>query len=158
RAGQPGRDPAPGRGIHAPVRPASRRAGLRRDRPQPGLSNPGGQSRTRRRPARDDAAQARLAVHFPVGRALMPRMTNGIGTWFCPAHFAPGWGWDDAVECAMFLYFPVWPLRVVHLREIHGGSFAPDKYQAFPLRWSDQLVRHVLIRRWLVGFVGLGVL
>jgi hypothetical protein len=85
-------------------------------------------------------------------------MTNGIGTWFCTAHFDPGWGWDDAVECAMFLYFPVWPLRVVHLREIPGGSFAPDKYQAFPLRWSDQFVRHVFIRRWLVGFVGLGAL
>jgi hypothetical protein len=85
-------------------------------------------------------------------------MTNGIGTWFCTAHFDPGWGWDDAVECAMFLYFPVWPLRVVHLRDIPGGSFAPDKYQELPLRWSDQLLRHVLIRRWLVGFVGLGVL
>jgi hypothetical protein len=38
----------------------------------------------------------------------MPRMTNGVGTWFCKAHIDAGWGWDDAVECAMFLYFPVW--------------------------------------------------
>jgi len=87
----------------------------------------------------------------------MPRMTNGIGTWFCKAHFDPGWGWDDAVECAMFLYFPVWPLRVVHLREFPGGSFATDKYEAIPLRWSDQLVRHVLFRRWLVGLIVLGL-
>jgi hypothetical protein len=85
-------------------------------------------------------------------------MSNGIGIWFCKAHFDPGWGWDDAVECAMFVYFPVWPLRVVHLREVHGGSFAPGKYQAIPLRWSDQLVRRVFLRRWLAGSIGLGVL
>ncbi len=87
----------------------------------------------------------------------MPRMSNGIGTWFCPAHFDPGWGWDDAAECAMFVFFPVWPLRVVHLRQIPGGSFAPDRYQAIPLRWSDDLVRHVMLRRWAAGSVVAGV-
>jgi hypothetical protein len=84
-------------------------------------------------------------------------MTNGIGTWFCKAHFDAGWGWDDAVECAMFVYFPVWPLRVVHMQEAARGSFAPEKYQAIPLHWSNQLVRHVFFRRWLTGLVGLGM-
>jgi hypothetical protein len=84
-------------------------------------------------------------------------MTNGIGTWFCKAGFDAGWGWDDAVECAMFLYFPVWPHRLVHFREKPGGSFAPDTYEAIPLRYSENVVRHVLIRRWLTGCVGLGV-
>jgi hypothetical protein len=88
----------------------------------------------------------------------MPKMTNGIGTWFCKAHHDAGWGWDDAVECSMFVYFPVWPLRVVHLREVPGGSFAPGKYDALPLRWSDRLVRQVFLRRWLAGLIGLGVL
>lgn len=88
----------------------------------------------------------------------MPRMSNGIGTWFCRAGFDAGWGWDDAVECAMFVYFPVWAHRVVHLKHIPGGSFAPDKYDAFPLRWSDDLVRHVLLRRWFGGLIGLGIL
>jgi len=87
----------------------------------------------------------------------MPRMTNGIGTWFCTAHFDGGWGWDDAVECAMFLYFPVWPLRVIHLQQIPSGSFGPEKFQAIPLRWSDRLVWRVFLRRWLAGSVGLGV-
>ena len=87
----------------------------------------------------------------------MPRMTNGIGTWFCKAGFDAGWGWDDAVECAMFLFFPVWPHRLVHFRETPGGSFAPDTYEAIPLRYSEIIVRHVLIRRWLTGCVGLGV-
>jgi hypothetical protein len=86
----------------------------------------------------------------------MPRMTNGIGTWFCKAHFDAGWGWDDAVECAMFLHFPVWAHRALHLREDPGGSFQPGTYQAIPLRLSDRLVRHVLVRRWLAGAVGLG--
>ena len=87
----------------------------------------------------------------------MPRMTNGVGTWFCKAHFDAGWGWDDAVECAMFLYFPVWPLRTLHVRELRAGSFAPEEYQAIPLRWSNQLVRFVFLRRWLAGLVGLGL-
>lgn len=87
----------------------------------------------------------------------MPRMTNGIGTWFCKAHFDAGWGWDDAVECAMFLYFPLWAYRVVHIKDIPGGSFAPDKYQAIPLRWSDDAVQHVFLRRWLAGIAVLGV-
>jgi hypothetical protein len=84
-------------------------------------------------------------------------MTNGIGTWFCKAHFDAGWGWDDAVECAMFVYFPVWPYRVVHVKIVPGGSFSPDNYQAIPLRWSDRLVRHILLRRWSAGSAGLGV-
>jgi hypothetical protein len=87
----------------------------------------------------------------------MPRMTNGVGTWFCKAHFDAGWGWDDAVECAMFLYFPVWPLRTLHVRELRAGSFAPEEYQAIPLRWSNQLVCFVFLRRWLAGLVGLGL-
>jgi hypothetical protein len=84
-------------------------------------------------------------------------MSNGIGTWFCKAGFDAGWGWDDAVECAMFLFFPVWAHRVVHLREQAGGSFAPDTYQAIPLRYSDSLVRHVIVRRWLTASIGWGV-
>jgi hypothetical protein len=84
-------------------------------------------------------------------------MTNGVGTWFCKAHFDAGWGWDDAVECAMFLYFPVWPLRTLHVRELRAGSFAPEEYQAIPLRWSNQLVRFVFLRRWFAGVVGLGL-
>lgn len=88
----------------------------------------------------------------------MPRMTNGIGTWVCTAHFDPGWGWDDAVECAMFIYVPVWPLRVIHLQIIPGGSFTPDSYQSIPLRWSENLVRHVFLRSWLAGCIGLGIL
>jgi hypothetical protein len=84
-------------------------------------------------------------------------MTNGIGTWFCKAHFDAGWGWDDAIECAMFVFFPVWPHRAVHLREEPGGSFQPGTYQAIPLRYSERLVRHVLVRRWLAGAVGLGL-
>ncbi len=87
----------------------------------------------------------------------MPRMTNGVGTWFCKAHFDAGWGWDDVVECTMFVYFPIWPLRVLHLKETPGGSFAPNNYEAIPLRWSDQIVRHVFLRRWLSGAVGLGL-
>ena len=87
----------------------------------------------------------------------MPRMTNGIGTWFCTAQFDAGWGWDDAVECAMFVYFPIWPRRVVHLLVVPSGSVAPETYQAIPLRWSDALVWHVFLRRWLAGFVGLGL-
>lgn len=87
----------------------------------------------------------------------MPRMTNGVGTWFCKARFDAGWGWDDAVECTMIVHFPVWPLRVVHLKEVPGGSFAPDQYQALPLRWSDTLVRHVFVRRWFAGLLGLGL-
>jgi hypothetical protein len=87
----------------------------------------------------------------------MPRMTNGIGTWFCKARFEAGWGWDDAVECAMFLYFPLWAHRVVHMRDVPGGSFAQDQYQAFPLRYSEELVTHVFLRRWSAGFVGLGI-
>ena len=87
----------------------------------------------------------------------MPGMTNGIGTWFCKAHFDAGWGWDDAVESAMFVFFPVWPHRIVHLKVVPGGSFAPDQYQAIPLRWSDKLVYHVFLRRWLAGSVGLGL-
>jgi hypothetical protein len=82
----------------------------------------------------------------------MPRTSNGIGTWFCKASFDAGWKWDDAVECAMFVYFPVWPLRVVHMRDKSG-----DTYEAFPLRWSDQLVQHVMIRRWLTCLIGVGV-
>jgi hypothetical protein len=58
----------------------------------------------------------------------------------------------------MLVYFPVWPLRVVHLKEIPGGSFAPNEYQALPLRWSDRLVLHVFLRRWLAGSIGLGLL
>jgi hypothetical protein len=58
----------------------------------------------------------------------------------------------------MFVFFPVWSHRAVHVRTIPGGSFAPDTYQAIPLRWSDRLAQHVLLRRWLAGFVGLGVL
>jgi hypothetical protein len=85
-------------------------------------------------------------------------MSNGIGTWFCKADFDPGWGWDDAVECAMFVYFPIWPLRVVHMRDVEGGSFASDKYQAIPLRWRDGFVRHVFLRRWFTGLIGLGAL
>lgn len=54
----------------------------------------------------------------------MPRMVNGVGTWLCTAHFDAGWGWDDAVECAMFAYMPVWPMRVVHVQMIPGGSFS----------------------------------
>ncbi len=88
----------------------------------------------------------------------MPRMVNGIGTWFCTAHFDAGWGWDDAVECAMFVYMPVWPLRIIHVQITHGGSFTPDNYQAIPLRWSDRLVRRVFLRYWLAGCIGLGVL
>jgi hypothetical protein len=84
-------------------------------------------------------------------------MSNGIGTWFCTARYDAGWGWDDAVECAMFVFFPVWALRVVHVRTIPGGSFQSDSYEAIPLRWSDQLVRRVLLRRWFAGFVGLGL-
>jgi hypothetical protein len=84
-------------------------------------------------------------------------MSNGIGTWFCTAGFDAGWGWDDAVECAMFVHFPVWPHRMVHLRQQPGGSFAPDTYQAIPLRYCDRLVRHVMLRRWLTGSVSLGV-
>jgi hypothetical protein len=57
----------------------------------------------------------------------------------------------------MFLFFPVWPHRLVHFRETPGGSFAPDTYEAIPLRYSEIIVRHVLIRRWLTGCVGLGV-
>jgi hypothetical protein len=83
----------------------------------------------------------------------MPRMNSGIGTWFCTAHYDPGWGWDDAVECAMFVFFPVWALRVVHLRQI-----GDDRYDALPLRWSDDLVRHVMLRRWFAGFVVAGVI
>src|SRR5262245_30492194 len=82
----------------------------------------------------------------------MPRMTNGIGTWFCKAHFDVGWGWDDAVECAMFLYFPLWAIRVVHLRE--DGE---DKYTAIPLAWSDHVVRHAFLRRWLGGSIAAAV-
>ena len=88
----------------------------------------------------------------------MPRMSNGIGTWFCKAHFDPGWGWDDAVECAMFVFFPVYAHRVVHLRQDPGGSFAPDTYQAIPLRHSDDLVRHVFLHRWFSGLIGVGLL
>jgi hypothetical protein len=88
----------------------------------------------------------------------MPRMSNGIGTWFCRAGFDAGWGWDDAVECAMFVFFPVWALRVVHVKVTPGGSFAPDKYDAIPLRWSDALVQHVMLRRWFGGLIGLGLL
>jgi hypothetical protein len=87
----------------------------------------------------------------------MPHMTNGVGTWFCKAHFDAGWGWDDAVECAMFLYFPVWPLGTLHVRELRARSFAPEEYQAIPLRWSIQLVRFVFLQRWLAGLVGLGL-
>ena len=76
----------------------------------------------------------------------MARMTNGTGTWICTAHFDPGWGWDDGVESAMFCYMPVWPLRVIHLHNVHGGSFTPDSYHSIPLRWSDRLVRHVFMR------------
>jgi len=85
-------------------------------------------------------------------------MVNGIGTWFCTAHVDAGWGWDDAVECAMFVYLPVWPIRVCHLRLEPGGSFAPENYQAIPLRWSDQLVRQVFLRCWFGGCIGLGAL
>lgn len=88
----------------------------------------------------------------------MPRMVNGIGTWFCMAHFDAGWGWDDAVECAMFAYLPVWPIRTCHLRLEPGGSFAPENYQAISLRWSDPLVRHVFLRCWFAGCIGLGIL
>jgi hypothetical protein len=84
-------------------------------------------------------------------------MSNGIGSWFCKAGFDAGWGWDDAVECAMFVFFPVWAHRVVHLKITPGGSFAPDKYDAIPLRWSDALVQHVLMRRWFGGLIGLGI-
>jgi hypothetical protein len=83
-------------------------------------------------------------------------MTNGIGTWFCRAGFDAGWGWDDAVECAMFLFVPVWAHRAVHVRRIPGVSFAPDQYEAIPLAWSDGLARHVFLRAWLAGSVGLG--
>lgn len=88
----------------------------------------------------------------------MPRMVNGTGTWFCTAHFDAGFGWDDAVECAMFAYMPVWPLRVIHVRIVPGGSFSPENYQAIPLRWSEPLVRHVFLRCWLAGCIGLGIL
>lgn len=88
----------------------------------------------------------------------MPRMVNGFGTWFCTAHFDAGWGWDDAVECAMLFYMPVWPMRVYHVQIVHGGSFAPENYRAIPLRWSDHLVRHVFLRCWLAGCIGLGIL
>ncbi len=53
----------------------------------------------------------------------------------------------------MFVYLPIWPLRVVHLRLMPGGSFQPDVYEAIPLRWSDQLVRHVMLRRWFAGAI-----
>jgi hypothetical protein len=85
-------------------------------------------------------------------------MTNGVGTWFCRAGFDIGSGWDDAVECAMVVFFPVWALRVVHVREIPGGSFAPSTYEAMPLRWSDDLVYRVFLRRWFGGLIGLGVM
>src|SRR5436305_11269508 len=88
----------------------------------------------------------------------MPRMVNGTGTWFCTAHYDTGWGWDDAVECTMFAYMPVWPIRVLHVQITPGGSFAPENYREIPLRWSDQLVRHVFLRCWLAGCIGLGIL
>jgi hypothetical protein len=84
-------------------------------------------------------------------------MTNGIGTWFCTAGFDPGWGWDDAIECPMFVFFPVGADRAVHLKQEPGGSFQPDQYYAIPLKMSERLVQHVMIRRWSSGLIGLGV-
>lgn len=88
----------------------------------------------------------------------MARMTNGTGTWICTAQFDPGWGWDDGVESAMFCYLPVWPLRVIHLHNVHGGSFTPDSYHSVPLGWSNHLVRQVFLRSWLGGCIGWGIL
>lgn len=53
---------------------------------------------------------------------------------------------------------PVWPIRVLHVQIVPGGSFAPENYRAIPLRWSDQIVCHVFLRCWLAGCIGLGIL
>lgn len=88
----------------------------------------------------------------------MARLTNGVGTWFCKAGFDAGWGWDDAVESAMFVYFPVWAHRVVHYRQVESGSFAPENYEAIPLRFSEDVVRQAFLRRWMAGLVVVGLL
>lgn len=87
----------------------------------------------------------------------MPRMSNGIGTWFCRAGFDAGWGWDDAVECGMLVFFPVYPIRAVHVKVTPGGSFQPEQYQAIPLRMTDEVVKHVLTRRRFQWCLGAGI-
>lgn len=83
----------------------------------------------------------------------MPRMTNGIGHWFCRAGFDAGWGWDDAVECIVFLYLPVWPLRAVHVRDV-----SEETYEALPIHMSKPLIRQVFLRRWSVGAAVVGAM
>src|SRR5262249_62138317 len=63
----------------------------------------------------------------------------------------------DTVHRPMSIYLPVWSHRCSPLKVTPCCSFSPKTYQAIPLRWSDRLVYHVFLRRWLVGAIGLGV-
>jgi hypothetical protein len=77
----------------------------------------------------------------------MPFTVNGIGTHLCGSRGYTRWGGQpdfDAVECLVFVYLPLIPLKAVHSFNWQG-----TQYQGLPIRWSWGLVLHAMLRRWI---------
>lgn len=78
----------------------------------------------------------------------MPATVNGIGTSVCDARGHVSWGGiadSDAVECFVFLYLPLIPIKAVHTFQWNGIN-----YRQHPIQWSFGLLLRAFARRWLI--------
>jgi hypothetical protein len=75
----------------------------------------------------------------------MPFNVNGVGTSYCFARGTGGRG-GDALECFVFLFMPIFPIKPFHLYHQDPGFITT--YKAIPLRWSWGLVIRVYLLYW----------
>jgi hypothetical protein len=81
---------------------------------------------------------------------------NGIGTSFCFARGSGDTG-GDALECFVFAYMPIVPLRAVHLYGESGG-FVGSKFQSVPLKSSGSLILRVYLKYWMLTPLVIGAI
>jgi hypothetical protein len=85
----------------------------------------------------------------------MPATVNGIGTSVCPARGITPWHKEnslvadcDAVECFVFFYLPLIPLKAVHIFNRSGNT-----YHQIPIKMSFGLVAQAFLRRFAIAIL-----
>jgi len=74
----------------------------------------------------------------------MPYSINGIGTQVIKGRGECKFGNFDAIECIVFLYMPIFPIRAVHT-----FCWLGPEYKSIPIKQSFDLISRVFLGRWL---------